>query len=223
MKDTIQTLGNAEAKKTHFPSRAVQEAMLQYMVRLRQIDDQLAQAYSRGKIPMHFPVKGQEGFLAGIRFGLSDGDWWFPTAQTPGRRGLEVEGESSRLHVVRDASPGASRLVHANGVAWAARLQGGREVAAVGFGESIANQDNFHVALNFAGVHKNANTVLLRNTPWAPGNSGWLRCRKSRRIRNHGTPGGWKRSPRRVARGPGIRKESACWKRPDCVGSGMAK
>ena len=153
MKETIQILGNAEAKKSHFPSRAIQEAMLQHMVRLRQVDTLLSNAYSRGALPMHFPVAGQEGFLSGISFGLSKGDWWFPTTRTPGRCGVATDHEGAGLHVVRDASPGASRLVHANGVAWAIHLKGGKEVAAVDFGESIANQDNFHVALNFAGVH----------------------------------------------------------------------
>ena len=72
----------------------------------------------------------------------------------PTRRGHNLGAGIDGLNVVPAASPGASRLVHANGTAWAAKLAGDKSVACVTFGESIANQDNFHVALNFAGVHQ---------------------------------------------------------------------
>ena len=128
--------------------------MLRQMVRMAQMDAALGEAYQRGQLTAFLSQHNKEAFHIGVAFGLKKGDWLFPGSTSLLHKGLPLHGEQTEINLVQPSSPGASRLVHANGTAWAAKLRGEKAVACVTFGESIANQDNFHVALNFAGVHQ---------------------------------------------------------------------
>jgi len=52
-------------------------------------------------------------------------------------------------------------------MAWAAKLQGSKEVALVYFGEGTSSQGDFHVGANFAGVFETPAILLCRNNQWA--------------------------------------------------------
>ena len=154
MNDIIQILDTDTYEKGKMIARSTQVNMLRQMVRMRQLDGALNKALQRGQLSAFLSQQGREAFHVGVAFGLKKGDWLFPGSTSLLHKGLPLHGEQSGIEVVQPASPGASRLVHANGTAWAAKLRGDKSVSCTTFGESIANQDNFHVALNFAGVHQ---------------------------------------------------------------------
>ena len=153
MKAVVQILepGAKGAPKT--PARSTQLAILEAMVHLVQIDGLAQSRANAGEAALYQPQTPLAAVHVGAAFGLKKGDWLFNPYAGTGNRGLELDAGRALIQVT-DGSPGASRLVQANGVGWAAKLRGNPHVACVVFGESIANQDNFHVALNFAGVHK---------------------------------------------------------------------
>ena len=154
MKDTVQILDTASYLKGRTVAQSTQMKILRQMVQMSQVDQALRLELDRGKLTYFLSQAGNEAFHVGVAFGLKGGDWLFPMSTLPTRRGHNMTADMPGLNVVQASSPGASRLVHANGTAWAAKLAGEKAVSCVTFGESIANQDNFHVALNFAGVHQ---------------------------------------------------------------------
>jgi len=130
-------------------------ALYQAMVRVRATDEALAAMAARGRIQWHQSLRGREAVIAGIAWGLNEDDWLFTGSQVPDGGGVDVTC-GRPLHHVGTSSPGGARMVHAMGVGWAARLRGDDRVSAVLFGETAANQDHFHVAMNFAGVFEAA-------------------------------------------------------------------
>lgn len=152
---TLRVLTSTAKNRPALPDPADQVALYQAMVRLRAADEVLAAMAARGRIQWHQSIRGREAVIAGLAHGLMHDDWLFTGAQVPDGGGLDFTCGRS-LHHVGTSSPGGARVVHAMGVGWAARLRGDPQVSAVLFGETAANQDHFHVALNFAGVFKTA-------------------------------------------------------------------
>jgi pyruvate dehydrogenase E1 component alpha subunit len=76
-------------------------------------------------------------------------------------------------HTVRDlnfmsvSSVVGTQIPHAVGMALAAKLRGRDDVSLVYFGDGATSTGDFHVACNFAQVHKAPCLFLLRNNGWA--------------------------------------------------------
>ena len=58
-------------------------------------------------------------------------------------------------------------MTQAVGLSWAARKKKTDEVCSVYFGEGATSSNDFHTALNFAGVFKTPTVFLCRNNQWA--------------------------------------------------------
>lgn len=153
MSKVVHILDTPEYSEGKQIARSTQFKMLNQMIRMKEVNDALLEEEKKGNIPYFLSQEGNEALHVGVAFGLKAQDWLFPMNTLPTLKGLSLDGGVPELVVVEAASPGASRLVHANGAGWAAKLAGTRTLSCVTFGESLANQDNFHVALNFAGVH----------------------------------------------------------------------
>jgi len=152
---TLRILTSSAKNRPALPSQSERIALYRSMVELRAADDVLADMAARGRIQWHHPLRGREGVIAGLAHGLMDGDWLFTGAQVPDGGGLDLTCGRPLRHVAA-SSPSAARVAHAMGVGWAARLRGDAQVSAALFGETGANQDHFHVALNFTGVFEAA-------------------------------------------------------------------
>ena len=144
----------------------------------------------------HFVISGQghEGAEAGVTAALVPGrDWLLPyyrsmtgvmamgmtprevmlqqygKAADPGSGGRQMPSHYGHAghRIFTSSSPVATQILHAAGIALAAKLRGVLEVALVAMGEGSSNQGDVHEALNFAGVHRLPMILLVENNGYA--------------------------------------------------------
>ncbi len=70
-------------------------------------------------------------------------------------------------HVLSTSSPVATQLLHAVGIALAAKIRGTGQVALTELGEGSSNQGDFHEGLNFAGIHHLPVVFVVENNGYA--------------------------------------------------------
>src|SRR3954465_15017642 len=130
-----------------------------------------------GKIPFVISGQGHEGAQVGIAFPLRKGfDWMVPYYRSvtslitfgmspreimlaqfargvdPSSGGRQMPGHYGikDRNILSVSSPVAPQILHATGIAWAAKLQKQDVVTITYLGEGSSNQGDFHEALNFA-------------------------------------------------------------------------
>ncbi len=74
---------------------------------------------------------------------------------------------SRRLGIVSHASPVASQIPQAAGIAWALRRRGAGQVAACWFGDGATSEGDWHEGLNFAAVHRLPVVFICENNGYA--------------------------------------------------------
>ncbi|MBX6341340.1 MAG: thiamine pyrophosphate-dependent dehydrogenase E1 component subunit alpha, partial [Thermomicrobiaceae bacterium] len=74
---------------------------------------------------------------------------------------------SRRLNIITTSSPVATQLLHATGVALAAKLKREDIVAVTAVGEGGTSEGDFHEALNFAAIHRLPVIFLVENNSYA--------------------------------------------------------
>jgi 2-oxoisovalerate dehydrogenase E1 component alpha subunit len=145
---------------------------------------------------VHFVISGQghEGAEAGVTAALTPGrDWLLPyyrsmtgvmamgmtprdvflhqfgKADDPGSGGRQMPSHYGHAghRIFTSSSPVGTQILHAAGIALAAKLRGVPEVALVAMGEGSANQGDVHEALNFAGIHRLPMILLVENNGYA--------------------------------------------------------
>ena len=72
-----------------------------------------------------------------------------------------------RLRIVTQSSTVATQVVHAAGIAYAAKVRGLDEVAVTTLGEGSTSEGDWHEALNFAGVHKLPFICMVEDNDYA--------------------------------------------------------
>jgi 2-oxoisovalerate dehydrogenase E1 component alpha subunit len=90
-------------------------------------------------------------------------------ADDPGSGGRQMPSHYGHAghRIFSSSSPVATQVLHAAGIALAAKLRGVPEVALVAMGEGSSNQGDVHEALNFAGVHRLPMVLLVENNGYA--------------------------------------------------------
>lgn len=177
--DVVRVLGvEADALAGEFPSDRL-AAMLAQMRAARRLDARLTELRDQGRLAEHVSTAGEEAVAVGAAAALDGGDWLFPagrdvaavltrgvplarwmahalgTALDPAKARQRPDRFSGRAWRVVSANPhGASQLVQAAGVAWAARSRGTREAALALLDEPAVETGEFHNAINFAGVFR---------------------------------------------------------------------
>jgi 2-oxoisovalerate dehydrogenase E1 component alpha subunit len=73
----------------------------------------------------------------------------------------------ARHHIVSVSSPVATQILHAVGIALAAKIRGTDQVAVAIMGEGSSNQGDVHEALNFAAIHKLPFVFVVENNGYA--------------------------------------------------------
>ncbi|MEZ4442491.1 MAG: thiamine pyrophosphate-dependent enzyme [Polyangiaceae bacterium] len=147
------------------------------MVAIRLADAQGAALAEAGDIPFHAAARHQEAALVGAAGELAADDWLFPGARhalVALARGMSLRRYFDHLfgngsdpargrrlpdqltwragRVVSVGAPLGSHLGHAAGVAWAAKIDKSSQVALGLMGPEDFVSNDFHNALNFAGV-----------------------------------------------------------------------
>src|SRR6187397_2011838 len=147
----------------------------------RAVDERMWVLNRAGRIPFVISGQGHEGAQVGIAWAFEKGlDWIAPfyrsiatcltfgmgardimtaqyaTASDPSSGGRQMPGHygSHEHNLVSVSSPVATQLLHAVGIALAARIRRTDQVAMTIMGEGSSNQGDVHEGLNFAAIHK---------------------------------------------------------------------
>ncbi|GGE10581.1 2-oxoisovalerate dehydrogenase subunit alpha [Marinithermofilum abyssi] len=168
--------------------------MYRYMLLARKIDERMWLLNRAGKIPFVISCQGQEAIQVGAAFALDkEKDWLCPyyrdlgmvlvfgqtardqmlsafaKAEDPNSGGRQMPGHygDRRFRIISGSSPVTTQMLHAVGVALAAKMEKKDHVALTSFGEGSSNQGDFHEGLNFAGVHNLPVIVMVENNKYA--------------------------------------------------------
>jgi 2-oxoisovalerate dehydrogenase E1 component alpha subunit len=160
----------------------------------RAIDERMWVLNRAGRIPFVISGQGHEGAQVGTAWPLDPKvDWFAPfyrsiatcltfgmtardilTAQyakaidrSSGGRQMPGHYGSIENHLVSLSSPVATQMLHAVGIALAAKIRKTGQVAVSSLGEGSANQGDVHEGLNFAGVHKLPFILVVENNGYA--------------------------------------------------------
>jgi pyruvate dehydrogenase E1 component alpha subunit len=153
------------------------------MLLARRFDERLLDLQRQGRIGTFPPIKGQEAAQLGTAARLKPTDWMLPSFRETAAeiwRGRSLENiiianngydeagampaESRTLPV---SVPVASQIIHAVGVAWAAKYRQTDEVAMAFFGDGATSEGDFHEGLNFAAVFQVPVVFVCQNNQWA--------------------------------------------------------
>ena len=172
------------------PERRV--AAYRLMVLARVTDERCLVLQRQGRIGFYVPLQGQEAAQVGAGLALASGDWAFPAYRelgvaltigiplgsildqlfansgdvTKGRQMPNHFGFRSHNFVVA-SSPIGTQITQAVGAAMAAQRRGDEIVTIAFFGDGATSSNDFHAALNFAGVFKAPAIFFCQNNGWA--------------------------------------------------------
>jgi 2-oxoisovalerate dehydrogenase E1 component alpha subunit len=168
--------------------------MYRVIATARAVDERMWVLNRAGRIPFVISGQGHEGAQAAIAWPLKrQFDWFAPfyrsiatclamgmqardilTAQyaksiDPSSGGRQMPGHYGikDRNILSVSSPVATQILHATGIAWAAKLRKQDVVTITYLGEGSSNQGDFHEALNFAGIHKLPVIFVVENNGWA--------------------------------------------------------
>jgi len=160
----------------------------------RALDERMWVLNRAGRIPFVISGQGHEGAQVGIAWPLQKGhDWIAPfyrsiatcltfgmsprdimtaqyaTANDPSSGGRQMPGHygSHQHNLVSVSSPVATQLLHAVGIALAAKIRKTGQVALTTMGEGSSNQGDVHEGLNFAAIHKLPFVFVVENNGYA--------------------------------------------------------
>jgi len=153
------------------------------LVAARRLNDQANSLVRQGRLAVYPSSHGQEACQVGAVEVLADGDWLFPTYRDTAAvvaRGVDpvevltlLKGDwhsgydPVATKVAPQATPLATQLLHAVGVAYAARLKGEPTVVMALCGDGATSEGDFHEALNFAAVFKTPVVFFVQNNEYA--------------------------------------------------------
>ena len=153
------------------------------MLLARRFDERLLSLQRQGRLGTFPPISGQEAAHLGAAAVLRPSDWFVPAFRETAAeiwRGRSLEnifltnaGYSEGAHIGADQKdlpvsiPVGSQVLHAVGLAWAAKYRQKDDVAMTFFGDGGTSQGDFHEGLNFAGVFQLPAVFVCQNNQWA--------------------------------------------------------
>jgi pyruvate dehydrogenase E1 component alpha subunit len=153
------------------------------MVLGRKFDERLLNLQRQGRIGTFPPISGQEAAHLGTAAALEPSDWFVPAFREAAAeiwRGRSLEsfimyynGFAEGAFIPPDRNdlpvsvPVGSQILHAVGLAWAAKYRQTDRVAMAFFGDGATSQGDFHEGLNFAGVFQTPAIFVCQNNQWA--------------------------------------------------------
>ncbi|WP_430790559.1 thiamine pyrophosphate-dependent enzyme [Actinoplanes sp. G11-F43] len=153
------------------------------LISARRLNDQASALVRQGRLAVYPSSHGQEACQVACVQVLDDGDWLFPTYRDTAAivaRGVDPVQALTLLRgdwhsgydpydrmVAPQATPLATHLLHAVGVAHAARLRGEPTVVMALCGDGATSEGDFHEALNFAAVFRTPVVFFVQNNEYA--------------------------------------------------------
>ena len=153
------------------------------MLLARKFDERLLSLQRQGRIGTFPPISGQEAAHLGAAATLLVSDWFVPAFRETAAeiwRGRSLESiilynngfnegvcipENS--HDLPISVPVGSQILHAVGLAWAAKYRQTDSVAMAFFGDGATSEGDFHEGLNFASVFNVPAIFVCQNNQWA--------------------------------------------------------
>jgi len=158
-------------------------AAYEQLVLGRRINDQNAALVRQGRMAVYPSSHGQEACQVAAAVALGEQDWLFPTYRDtvavisrgvdPAQvmtnfRGEWHQGYDPHEHRTSiQSTPLTTQLLHAVGVAHAARLRGEDTVVLAMCGDGATSEGDFHEALNFAAVFHLPVVFFVQNNGYA--------------------------------------------------------
>jgi 2-oxoisovalerate dehydrogenase E1 component alpha subunit len=149
----------------------------------RRVNDQANALVRQGRMAVYPSSHGQEACQVAAALCLGAGDWLFPTyrdtvavlargvdpiqALTLLRGDWHSGYDPYERNVSIQATPLATQLLHAVGVAHAAKLKGENTVVLAMCGDGATSEGDFHEALNFAAVFHLPVVFFVQNNQYA--------------------------------------------------------
>ncbi|MDQ0755332.1 pyruvate dehydrogenase (acetyl-transferring) E1 component subunit alpha [Arthrobacter sp. B3I4] len=149
----------------------------------RRVNDQNSALVRQGRMAVYPSSHGQEACQVAAALCLSDGDWLFPTyrdsvavmargvdpvqTMTLFRGDWHGGYDPAKHHVGIQCTPLTTQLLHAVGVAHAAKLRGEDTVVLAMCGDGATSEGDFHEALNFAAVFHLPVVFFVQNNQYA--------------------------------------------------------
>ena len=186
-----KTYGETADLATQLPDEDLKK-IYRLMLLTRAVDTRAVTLQRQGRIGFYVPCHGEEAAEIGSAYALNSEDWAFTDYRSSGvviTRGLPLtkffahlmaksedimKGRSMPSHwgsreinVVAPSSNICTQLPHAVGVALGARMRGDKVATISYFGDGGTSSNDFHSALNFAGVFKVPTVFLCRNNGYA--------------------------------------------------------
>ncbi|HYO85774.1 MAG TPA: pyruvate dehydrogenase (acetyl-transferring) E1 component subunit alpha [Dermatophilaceae bacterium] len=182
----IDNAGNRVTPVTDDYTEPPTEQLLEAYRRMvigRRFNVQATALTMQGRLAVYPSSRGQEACQVGAVLALRDTDWFFPTYRdsvaiitrgvdtveclTSPRGNLHVGYDPVRWHTASPATPLATQLLHAAGLAYGERRRGRDTVALAFIGDGATSEGDFHEALNFAAVFKSPVVFVIQNNGWA--------------------------------------------------------
>jgi 2-oxoisovalerate dehydrogenase E1 component alpha subunit len=93
----------------------------------------------------------------------------YATARDPSSGGRQMPGHYGAPHhnFLSSSSPVGTQILHAVGIALAAKIRGTDQVALTTMGEGASNQGDVHEGLNFAAIHQLPFVFVVENNGYA--------------------------------------------------------
>lgn len=183
---TLLPEAQAAAEPGHrYPAPTDQDLLQGYrqLVSGRRFNDQASALVRQGKLAVYPSSHGQEACQVASARVLQEQDWLFPTyrdsvavaargvapaaVMTNFRGDWHQDYDPHEHRVSIQSTPLTTQLLHAVGVAHAARLRGEDTVVMALCGDGATSEGDFHEALNFAAVFHVPVVFLVQNNGWA--------------------------------------------------------
>lgn len=157
--------------------------LYEHMVTCRHYDEVGFKLQRSGRMGTYPENRGQEATSLGAAYALNGDDWLVPCYRENAGlfwRGLPLE--FVLLHWMGDergneipeglcitplAIPIGTQMLHATGLAWAAKYRGERRLACTFFGDGATSEGDFHEAANFAANLDLPVIFFCQNNGWA--------------------------------------------------------
>lgn len=159
------------------------EGLYEQMVFARQYDHKSVSLQRQGRLATYAPFEGQEAAQIGSAAALEPHDWMVATYRDAaamwahgypmdalflGRTGDERGGRPpENVPILPPSITVGGHMIHAVGLAWASRLDGGGRIAITYFGDGATSEGDFHEAMNFAAVFATPTVFLCQNNGYA--------------------------------------------------------
>jgi pyruvate dehydrogenase E1 component alpha subunit len=182
---------DAKLGKDLIPDKDLLE-LYEHMSVCRHLDEVAFKLQRSGRMGTYPQNMGQEATSLGAAYALAKNDWLVPCYRE--NCGLFYRGvpmEYILLHWMGDergnaiprenycmplAIPIGTQMLHATGLAWAAKYRGEKQIACTFFGDGATSEGDFHEAANFAANLDIPVIFFCQNNFWAISVPGKIQC-----------------------------------------------